>query len=77
MRRGDAAMARMTPYKLFRVEAFKSYPALGRVVARDLERTVAIGIVQSVERMQVSERLNVFNAPLSCRTEYCYYVHLY
>lgn len=45
-----AAMVKMTPLRPFCVEAFSDYPALGRIVVRDLGRTVAVGSVKSVQK---------------------------
>ena len=47
---GDACIVKMVPSKPLCVETFKEYPTLGRFAVRDLNRTVAVGIVKSVTK---------------------------
>merc|ERR1712062_515492 len=47
---GDAAIVKMTPSKPMCVEAFSSYPPLGRFAVRDMRQTVAVGVIKSVEK---------------------------
>lgn len=44
------------------VETFQQYPALGRVIVRDSGRTVAIGIVMAVKKVEVPVRRKVGSA---------------
>lgn len=46
----DHAMVKMVPLKALCVEKFQDYASLGRFAVRDMNRTIAIGIVKSVER---------------------------
>lgn len=39
----------MIPQKKICVETFSDYPQLGRFAIRDMNRTVAVGIILSVE----------------------------
>jgi len=47
---GDAAIVKMIPSKPMCVEAFTSYPPLGRFAVRDMRQTVAVGVIKSVEK---------------------------
>merc|ERR1711997_1023969 len=47
---GDAAIVKMTPSKPMCVEAFSSYPPLGRFAVRDMRQTVAVGVIKAVEK---------------------------
>merc|ERR1712141_258099 len=47
---GDAAIVKMVPSKPMCVEAFSSYPPLGRFAVRDMRQTVAVGVIKSVEK---------------------------
>merc|ERR1711898_16689 len=47
---GDAAIVKMTPSKPMCVEAFSSYPPLGRFAVRDMRQTVAVGVIKSVDK---------------------------
>ncbi|OSX75725.1 hypothetical protein BU14_0224s0023 [Porphyra umbilicalis] len=50
---GDAAMVKMVASKPMCVEAFTSYPPLGRFAVRDMRQTVAVGVIKSVEKKEV------------------------
>merc|ERR1712135_148731 len=45
---GDAAMITLVPSKPMRVESFSDFPPLGRFAVRDMRRTVAVGVIKSV-----------------------------
>merc|ERR1712238_177304 len=45
---GDAAIVRLTPSKPMVVEAFSSFPPLGRFAVRDMKQTVAVGVIKEV-----------------------------
>jgi elongation factor 1-alpha len=47
---GQAAIVEMIPSKPMTVEAFSVYPPLGRFAVRDMRKTVAVGIIKSVQR---------------------------
>ena len=36
------------------VEAFQQYPPLGRFAVRDMRQTVAVGVIKSVEKEEIS-----------------------
>ena len=48
--RGECVVVKMVPSKPLCVESFNDYPALGRFAVRDMKRTVAVGIIQEVEK---------------------------
>jgi len=48
---GDAAIVEMIPSKPMCVEAFSEYPPLGRFAVRDMRKTVAVGVIKSVQRI--------------------------
>ncbi|CAJ1361455.1 unnamed protein product [Effrenium voratum] len=47
---GDAALVRLRPHTPLCLEAFEEYPALGRFSVHDQKITVAVGVVQQVDR---------------------------
>jgi len=51
---GDSAMVKMVPTKPMCVESFKEYAPLGRFAVRDMKQTVAVGVIQSVEKVEKS-----------------------
>jgi len=52
---GDAAMVDLVPSKPMCVEAFVDYPPLGRFAVRDMKQTVAVGVIKSVEKAELSQ----------------------
>jgi len=48
---GDAAIVEMLPSKPMCVEAFSEYPPLGRFAVRDMRKTVAVGVIKQVTRI--------------------------
>jgi len=54
---GDAAMVDLIPSKPMCVEAFSSYPPLGRFAVRDMKQTVAVGVIKSVEKKEVQGKM--------------------
>lgn len=52
---GDACIVEMKPTKPFCVEVFDEFPALGRFAVRDMDKTVAVGIVKSIQREEKDE----------------------
>jgi len=47
---GQACMVRLVPTKPLVVEAFSSYPPLGRFAVRDMRKTVAVGVIKTVKK---------------------------
>ena len=45
-----SAVVEMVPSKPLCVESFTVYPPLGRFAVRDMRRTVAVGVIKSVQR---------------------------
>ncbi|XP_014667599.1 PREDICTED: elongation factor 1-alpha [Priapulus caudatus] len=54
---GDAAIVIMEPSKPMCVEAFSSYPPLGRFAVRDMRQTVAVGVIKAVEKSDASSKV--------------------
>lgn len=54
---GDAAMVDLIPSKPMCVEAFSDYPPLGRFAVRDMKQTVAVGVIKSVEKVEVTGKV--------------------
>merc|ERR1712007_391307 len=54
---GDAAIVKMTPSKPMCVEAFSSYPPLGRFAVRDMRQTVAVGVIKSVDKSDATGKV--------------------
>ena len=52
LKAGEAATIRIIPVKPMCVESFMDYPQLGRFVVRDQKKTVAVGIIRSVEKAE-------------------------
>ncbi len=48
---GDAAIVEMVPSKPMCVEPFSDYPPLGRFAVRDMRKTVAVGVIKTVQRI--------------------------
>jgi elongation factor 1-alpha len=49
----DTAIVKITPLNPICVEKFADYPSLGRFIIRDMEGTVAIGVIKDVEKKVV------------------------
>ncbi|CAN0881324.1 Elongation factor 1-alpha, partial [Linum grandiflorum] len=54
LKNGDAGMVKMIPTKPMVLETFSQYPPLGRFAVRDMRRTVAVGVIKSVEKKDPS-----------------------
>eukprot|EP00397_Hematodinium_sp_SG-2012_P025845 GEMP01027034.1.p1 GENE.GEMP01027034.1~~GEMP01027034.1.p1 ORF type:complete len:438 (+),score=87.41 GEMP01027034.1:197-1510(+) len=52
LKQGDAAQVVMRPLKPVVLEPFKTYPSLGRFALRDVQKTVAVGIVKEVTKIK-------------------------
>ena len=53
---GDACMVNMQPSKPMCVESFQEYPPLGRFAVRDMRQTVAVGVIKSVTKKDISKK---------------------
>lgn len=51
---GDAAIVNMVPSKPLCVESFSDYPPLGRFAVRDMRQTVAVGVIKTVQKKEVT-----------------------
>jgi len=51
---GDACMLDMEPSKPMCVESFEAYPPLGRFAVRDMRQTVAVGVIKSVTKKDLT-----------------------
>jgi len=51
---GDAAIVKLIPSKPMCVEAFSEFPPLGRFAVRDMRQTVAVGVIKTVNKKEVS-----------------------
>merc|ERR1712209_360193 len=54
---GDAAMVDMVPSKPMCVESFADYAPLGRFAVRDMKQTVAVGVIKSTEKVEVTGKV--------------------
>jgi elongation factor 1-alpha len=53
---GDACIAKLVPTKPMCVEPFSTYAPLGRFAVRDMRQTVAVGVIKSVEKVEVKAK---------------------
>merc|ERR1711937_518677 len=53
---GDACIAKLVPTKPMCVEPFSEYAPLGRFAVRDMRQTVAVGVIKSVEKVEVKTK---------------------
>lgn len=53
---GDACMVTLVPSKPMCVEAFSSYPPLGRFAVRDMRQTVAVGVIKEVTKVDKEDK---------------------
>jgi len=53
---GDACIVKLIPSKPMCVESFTDYPPLGRFAVRDMRQTVAVGVVKSVTKKDLTEK---------------------
>jgi len=57
IKKGDAAIVELVPSKPMCVEAFSAFPPLGRFAVRDMKQTVAVGVIKSVEKEDVKDKV--------------------
>lgn len=53
---GDACIVKMVPAKPMVVECFKEFAALGRFAVRDMRQTVAVGVVNKVNKQELTQK---------------------
>lgn len=53
---GESCIVKMVPQKPMCVESFIEFPPLGRFAVRDMQRTVAVGVIKSVERKSEKDK---------------------
>jgi len=51
---GDACLCDMVPTKPMSCEVFAEFPPLGRFAVRDMKQTVAVGVIKSCEKKEIS-----------------------
>merc|ERR1712020_418661 len=54
---GDAAIVELKPSKPMCVEAFTQYAPLRRFAVRDMRQTVAVGVIKTVEKLEVKGKV--------------------
>merc|ERR1712113_238578 len=52
---GDCAIVTLKPTKPMCVESFSEFPPLGRFAVRDMKRTVAVGVIKTVEEFKLEK----------------------
>lgn len=50
LQQGEAGIVRLAPEKQACIETLYDFPALGRLVVRDLQKIIAVGVVASVSK---------------------------
>ena len=56
LKSGDSAIVQMIPIKPISLEAFSDFPPLGRFAVRDMKKTVAVGIIKSVNKKSLQSK---------------------
>lgn len=56
LKTGDGGIVKMVPMRPLVVEAFTSYPPLGRFAVRDMKLTVAVGVIKEVEKKPAEKK---------------------
>merc|ERR1711879_304009 len=54
---GDAAIVELKPSKPMCVESFTQYAPLGRFAVRDMRQTVAVGVIKTVDKLEVKGKV--------------------
>jgi elongation factor 1-alpha len=68
LKKGDGGIIQMIPTKPMVVESFSEYPSLGRFIVRDMRRTVAVGVILTVNNNYPSESGKITKSTLKERT---------
>jgi elongation factor 1-alpha len=55
-------MVKLVPQKPMCVEAFSQYPPLGRFAVRDMNQTVAVGVIKEVQKKDKGGPISSFKA---------------
>jgi elongation factor 1-alpha len=50
---GDSAIVKLIPSKPMCVEAYTTFPPLGRFAVRDMRQTVAVGVIRSTTPKEI------------------------
>ena len=53
LKQGDAALVVFQPTKPICVEVYSDFPPLGSFVIRDMNKTIAVGVVKAVKKEKV------------------------
>jgi elongation factor 1-alpha len=56
IKNGESAIVELIPSKPLCVEAFSDFPPLGRFAVRDMRQTVAVGVIKSVTKKELSAK---------------------
>jgi len=56
VKNGDACIVKLIPSKPMCVETFTEYPPLGRFAVRDMRQTVAVGVIKSVVKKDLTTK---------------------
>ncbi|KAF1744095.1 hypothetical protein MXB_2718, partial [Myxobolus squamalis] len=56
LKNGDSGFVEIIPKQPLCVEKFSDYPGLGRVVLRDSNQAVAVGVIKEVEKMESQKK---------------------
>jgi elongation factor 1-alpha len=56
IKNGESAIVELVPSKPLCVEAFSDFPPLGRFAVRDMRQTVAVGVIKSVTKKELSAK---------------------
>ena len=62
-------MVKITPTKPMVVEKFSEFPSLGRFTVRDLQQTVAVGVIKEVKKKIYSPKRDNYTSIINSR---CY-----
>ena len=63
-------MVKITPTKPMVVEKFSEFPSLGRFTVRDLQQTVAVGVIKEVKKKVYSPNNDIYNFLTNRRYEH-------
>ncbi len=67
---GECAIVKLIPTKPMCVEKFADYPPLGRFAVRDMNQTVAVGIIIDVEkRTSLSSQATVRTSSVTAKED--------
>jgi len=58
IKNNESAIVQLIPTKDMIVESYAEYPPLGRFVIRDMNTTIGVGIIKSVEKVETNKKVN-------------------